>query len=69
MIHTYHRIDYFSGWRFLFSPEYRREVRKRWSAQPPHVRFLDIAGGALTLLVTAFAVLLVALLLLDLTAG
>ena len=69
MIHTYHRIDYFSGWRFLFSPEYRRAVRKRWSAQPSHVRFLDIAGGVLTFLVTASGALLVALLLLDLTAG
>ena len=66
MINTSHRIDYFSGWRFLLSPRYRRSVQKRWTAESPHIRSLDIAGMVVTLLVTGCGLLLVAALLLDL---
>lgn len=50
----------FSGWRFMFSPSYRRKMRQHWEHERwPHVLF-DIACGLLGI---AFSFLLAYLLI------
>ena len=42
----------FSGWRYLFSPAFRRRTHERWNVEGGLQKFLDILFGGLGVLLT-----------------
>ena len=44
----------FAGWRYLFSPSFRRRTHARWKAEGRSKAFFDILFGAVGMLITIF---------------
>ena len=40
----------FAGWRYLFSPSYRRETHARWKTESRLTAFFEFVGGAFAML-------------------
>ncbi len=52
-----YRFDYFCGWRYLFSPAFRAQLRNRWG-RSTWLKALCYSGVLISLVVTStFAVL------------
>ena len=45
-------VDAFSGWRYLFSPAYRRRTHERWKVEGRLTQFFDILLGGFGVLLT-----------------
>jgi hypothetical protein len=52
-----YQIDYFCGWRYIFSPSFRRQVHKKWSANP-FTRLMCVVGGCFGIIFTSTLILL-----------
>ncbi|HKP81154.1 MAG TPA: hypothetical protein VJT69_04005 [Pyrinomonadaceae bacterium] len=46
----------FAGWRYLFSPSYRRRTHARWKAEGRIRAFVDILFSTLSMLFTIFLI-------------
>ena len=55
----------FAGWRYLFSPSFRRRTHARWKAEGRSKAFFDIIFGTFGMLFTIFVVWAVVSLLRD----
>ena len=44
----------FAGWRYLFSPSFRRRTHARWKAEGRSTAFFDILFGTAGMLFTIF---------------
>jgi hypothetical protein len=54
-----YQIDFFCGWRYLFSKDYRAQVRQKW-LKNPILQILYLIGSLLSILFTsAIAVFLI----------
>ena len=49
----------FAGWRYLFSPSFRRRTHARWKAEGRGTAFVEILFGAMAMLFTLFLLWLV----------
>ena len=53
-----YQIDYFSGWRYLFSENYRDHVKQKWGKNLIH-KSLCLAGSFIGMLLTTAAAILI----------
>lgn len=51
-----YQIDYFCGWRYIFSPSFRRKVHQKWNANP-FTRMACIFGGFFGMVFTSALIL------------
>jgi hypothetical protein len=60
-----YQIDYFCGWRYLLSPEFREQARKKWGRNL-FLRCLFTLGSIASILLTSIAGIMVLLAILEL---
>jgi hypothetical protein len=52
-----YQIDYFCGWRYIFSPSFRKRVHKKWNGNT-FTRLACIFGGFFGVIFTTGLILL-----------
>lgn len=52
-----YQIDYFCGWRYIFSPAFRKKVHQKWGSNP-FTRIICIFGGFFGIVFTSTLILL-----------
>jgi uncharacterized membrane protein YoaK (UPF0700 family) len=53
----YYQIDYFSGWRYLFSEKFRKQSKRKWGRNRL-LKSLFIIGSLIGMLLTSAAAVL-----------
>jgi dolichol kinase len=60
-----YQIDYFYGWRYLFSPEFRDQARKK-TGKSLMLHSMFMVGGFISILLSSAALVLVAMAVVEL---